>query len=179
MRLHAVSSNLPLSICVRCRDGPSHCSLYPVRHCRVTGGPIYESHYRGVWWQNVAVMLLQVYDTLDYYARPQQQVPTAAATPAAEATTAANSPHSALQPPDLLRCISTLAALKYSQPARLAALLDLRSAGRPGLSCLRMQQLSGLVAALTRAGVKPSNAWLLALMQVCGSMGGHIAGQLL
>ncbi|WIA17286.1 hypothetical protein OEZ85_014154 [Tetradesmus obliquus] len=51
-------------------------------------------------------------------------------------------------------------------PGRLSQLLEAGPAGgRAGLAGLRMQQLAGLAGSLARAGVRPSNAWLVGLMQ--------------
>jgi hypothetical protein len=76
-----------------------------------------------------------------------------------------------LPPRDLLRCISCLASLKYSMSTRLTSLLESGAAGgRAGLAGLRMQQLAGLAGSLARAGGRPSNAWLVGLMQVGGAL---------
>lgn len=78
-----------------------------------------------------------------------------------------------MQPRELLCCISGLASLKYSMPVQLAELLEQGPAGgRAGLSGLRLQQLASLITNLAKAGVRPSNAWLVALMQV-GEMVGE------
>jgi hypothetical protein len=72
-----------------------------------------------------------------------------------------------LPPRDFLRCISCLASLKYSMSTRLTSLLESSAAGgRAGLAGLRMQQLAALAGSLARAGGRPSNAWLVGLMQV-------------
>jgi hypothetical protein len=56
-------------------------------------------------------------------------------------------------------------------PGRLSVLLEGGAAGgRAGLAGLRMQQLAGLAGSLARAGVLPSNAWLVGLMQVRGGV---------
>lgn len=111
---------------------------------------------------------------------------------------------STLPPQQLLRCISTLAGLKYSQPVQLAGWLQAAAAThrppggaakppagltagaapapaaagqaldvdsgsyRQALQQLQVWELSALVANLARSGVRPSNAWLLAFMQVGG-----------
>lgn len=117
-------------------------------------------------------------------------------------------PSSSLPPQQLLRCISTLAGLKYSQPVQLAGWLQaaatphkppgtavklpaVTTAGaaaaaaagqaaaadvdigsyRQALLQLRVFELCALVANLARSGVRPSNAWLLAFMQVGGVCG--------
>lgn len=121
--------------------------------------------------QPVICAVIQAYDILDHYAhiQPSLEVPMSPGTATAQQLTGRqhhSTATAALQPTDLLRCISNLAALKYNQPSRLAALLELKAAGRLGLSRLRMHQLSALVAGLAKAGVKPSNVWLVTLMQV-------------
>jgi hypothetical protein len=97
-------------------------------------------------------------------------------------------PGAALPAQQLLRCVSTLAGLKYTQPVQLAAWLEAATADqcasasrasqpataaaastgsyRQVLSGLRMRDLSTLIANLARSGVRPSNLWLLAFMQV-------------
>lgn len=109
-------------------------------------------------------------------------------------------PDSTLPPQQLLRCVSTLAGLKYSQPVQLASWLQAAAdgasaasgnpaaagstttaaaAGASGpaatadygsyqrvLKQLPLHELSALISNLARAGVRPSNAWLLAFMQV-------------
>jgi hypothetical protein len=108
---------------------------------------------------------LQVYDVLDRHISCADTAPQPAATFApSPAAAAAAAP---LRPRDLLRCISSLASLKYSMPGRLQVLLESGPAGgRAGLAGLRMQQLAALAGSLARAGVRPSNVWLVGLMQV-------------
>jgi len=45
---------------------------------------------------------------------------------------------------------------------------------RQVLSTLRMHELAALIANLARAGVRPSNVWLLAFMQVCVAVTGAL-----
>ncbi|KAF6252112.1 hypothetical protein COO60DRAFT_558941 [Scenedesmus sp. NREL 46B-D3] len=109
--------------------------------------------------QALQQLLPLAYDLLDHHASSPKPEPQPAAAPAP-------APAAPLRPRDLLRCISCLACLKYSMAARLAALLESGAAGgRSGLAGLRMQQLAGLAGSLARAGVRPSNAWLVGLMQ--------------
>jgi hypothetical protein len=92
--------------------------------------------------------------------------PTAAAQGSGAAAAQANTISSPMKPWQLLQCVSCLAQLKYCQPEQLAAVLDQVTAARPGLLTLNVQHLAALTANLARAGVRPSNAWLVALMQV-------------
>jgi hypothetical protein len=122
-------------------------------------------------------------------------------------------PSSSLSAQELLRCVSTLAGLKYTQPLQLGAWLEAAATDKPApvssstaaaagvaaspapsgtaaagaagaagagaaaavagsgsyrqvLAGLRMRELSALISNLARAGVRPSNVWLLAFMQV-------------
>jgi hypothetical protein len=98
-------------------------------------------------------------------------------------------PRTSLPAHQLLRCVSTLAGLKYTQPVQLAAWLEAATADqcarasrapaaapaaaaagtgnyRQVLAGLRMRDLSTLIANLARSGVRPSKLWLLAFMQV-------------
>ncbi|KAF6257226.1 hypothetical protein COO60DRAFT_1701921 [Scenedesmus sp. NREL 46B-D3] len=109
--------------------------------------------------QALQQLLPLAYDLLDHHASSPKPEPQPAAAPSP-------APAAPLRTRDLLRCISCLACLKYSMAARLAALLESGAAGgRSGLAGLRMQQLAGLAGSLARAGVRPSNAWLVGLMQ--------------
>ena len=60
--------------------------------------------------------------------------------------------------------ISSLTLLKYVDPTGLASLLD--NCKKGWLPTWTLQELSSLMAALARNKVRPSNAWLAALMQV-------------
>uniref|UniRef100_A0A383WE98 Uncharacterized protein n=1 Tax=Tetradesmus obliquus TaxID=3088 RepID=A0A383WE98_TETOB len=117
--------------------------------------------------QALQQLLSLAYDLLDTHASCETPPPQpATATPAKPSPAAAAAAAAPLRPRDLLRCISCLASLKYSMPGRLSHLLEAGPAGgRAGLAGLRMQQLAGLAGSLARAGVRPSNAWLVGLMQ--------------
>jgi hypothetical protein len=68
----------------------------------------------------------------------------------------------------------SLASLKYVDPPELAALLDECKACLPSWA---LQDLAGLMAAAARSKVRPSNAWLAALMQVgLGQLGSSLGG---
>jgi hypothetical protein len=121
---------------------------------------------------------------------PQQQAPT----PQQQQQQQRQQRDATMQPRDVLRCISALAGLKYSDAARLAQLLEPSAAAaaagtqqatppapgalgsststaRRALLGLRVDQLAALASNLAQAGMRPSNAWLLAFMQVGGSRG--------
>lgn len=56
-----------------------------------------------------------------------------------------------------------LAQLKYVDGPSLASLLE---EARPGLGEWRLPGAAALLVALARGGLRPSNAWLAAVMQV-------------
>lgn len=60
------------------------------------------------------------------------------------------------------------AAAAMVAPVAAAAAVADSGSYRKVLAGLRMRELSALIANLARAGVRPSNVWLLAFMQVRG-----------
>jgi hypothetical protein len=194
----SLSCSLSITPCSRCN--PRNIKLHPIPAWPVQGGPGDQGTTLTSSLKQPSVSAVLLHAALSYVSTPQVYVQIDQLL--FQQQQGLLQLRSTLPPQQLLRCISTLAGLKYSQPVQLAGWLLAAAAPltqpgtaskppaattagaaasaavgqaaadvdigsyRQALQQLRVFELCGLVANLARSGVRPSNAWLLAFMQV-------------